>query len=161
MIKTSQVAGRRRLRFESYGGIVEEVRRLATVPTRQLGNWSLAQICQHLATAMELCTASGVGFRAPLKTRIVARLFRKALLNGRLPPGFQLPPEAAAVLVREPASVEAAIAALEQAISGLKQTSQRAPHPVLGSLSASQWDLFHLRHAEMHLSFLVPETAFP
>ena len=126
------------------------------------GNWAtgrLAQICQHLATAMELCTATDLGFRAPLKTRIVARLFRKAILNGRVPAGFQLPPQAAAVLVRKPASVEAAIAALEQAISGLKQTTERAPHPVLGSLSAAEWDLFHLRHAEMHLSFLVPEAA--
>ena len=30
------------------------------------------------------------------------------------------------------------------------------PHPVIGRLSAAQWNKFHLRHAELHLSFFVP-----
>ena len=36
--------------------------------------------------------------------------------------------------------------------------AQRVAHPVLGSMNAAQWELFHLRHAELHLGFIVPEA---
>ncbi|MBX9787841.1 MAG: DUF1569 domain-containing protein [Pirellulales bacterium] len=34
--------------------------------------------------------------------------------------------------------------------------TRRVPHPVIGRLSVDQWNRFHLRHAELHLSFFVP-----
>lgn len=133
------------------------MRSLAARPTRQLGNWSLDYIAGHLAAAMDLCIDGGVGFSVPLRTRIVARLARSRLLNSGLPTGFKLPAQAQAVLYRQPQSMDAAIAALERGIARLKTTSQRVPHPALGRLNVAQWDLFHLRHAELHLSFIVPQ----
>ncbi len=148
---------RRRLRFNTHQQIVDEVRRLAARPTRQLGNWSLPAICQHLATAMDRCIDGGIGFHVPLRLRFLARVARRRILNHGLPRGFKLPEQVAAALYPQPESVEAAIAALEQGIARLKTTDQRVAHPVLGNLNAAQWDLFHLRHAELHLGFIVPE----
>ncbi len=41
-------------------------------------------------------------------------------------------------------------------IIGSNTTEQ---HPVFGAMNVEQWNQFHLRHAEMHLSFIVPEGA--
>jgi hypothetical protein len=156
--QTLKAPARRRLRFLTHGDILTEVRSLAGRPTRQLGNWSLPAITQHLAAAMNLCIDGDVPFRVPLTTRILARIYRKRILNGRLPVGFKLPEGAVTILYPEPESMDAAIAELEKAIARLKTTNQRVAHPALGSMNAAQWDLFHLRHAELHLSFIVPEV---
>jgi hypothetical protein len=155
-IQTHQAPKRRRLRFHSHSEVLAEVRSLASGPTRQLGNWSLPAICQHLATAMNLCIDGGVTFPVPLRTRILARLARRRILATGLPVGFKLPQQAATVLYPDPESVQAAIADMERAIGRLQSTDQRVAHPVLGSMNAAQWDLFHLRHAELHLSFILP-----
>jgi hypothetical protein len=160
MVETATVPTRRHLRFNAHPEILGEVRSLAEQPTRQLGHWSLPAICQHLATAMNLCIdakAGQVDFRAPLSRRILARLFRAQILKRGLPTGVKLPPPVERVLYVEPENLEAAIAALERAIARLRSTTQRSPHPLLGTMSAAQWDQFHLRHAELHLSFIVPE----
>ena len=67
-VKTTQVAGRRSLRFSSYQDIVDEARRLSGIPTRQLGNWSLGQICEHLAKGMDMAIeASSKGLKWTLE----------------------------------------------------------------------------------------------
>lgn len=50
------------------------------------------------------------------------------------------------------------MASLRQAIGRLKTETKRGAHPVIGRLNAAEWDQFHLRHAEMHLGFIVPEA---
>jgi hypothetical protein len=157
MPETLQAPKRRRVRFRTHQEIVDEARALAAQPTRQLGNWSLPDICQHLATAMDLCIDGDVPFRVPLRIRIVARLARRRILQTGLPTGFKLPEKAEAILYRKPQDMDSAIAALERGIARLKTTPKRVAHPALGKMNAAQWDLFHLRHAELHLSFIVPE----
>jgi hypothetical protein len=157
MVEIIQAPKRRRLRFDTHEQIVDECRALAGRPTRELGNWSLSDICQHLATAMDLCIDGDVPFSVPLRIRFLARLARRRILRDGLPTGFKLPPRAEAVLYRKPANIDAAIAALEKGIARLKTTTKRVAHPALGKMNAAQWDLFHLRHAELHLSFIVPE----
>lgn len=156
MVETATVERRRRLRFDNYDQVLDEVRELAARPTRQLGNWSLGQVCQHLGTAMQKCTAAQPPFPVSLRMRVLGRLVRGRLLRRGLPRGFKLPPEAG-TLVPAPVSVEEGIATLERGIATLASTTQRTSHPVLGALSIDQWTLFHLRHAELHLSFIVPE----
>lgn len=157
MAQATKVEGRRRLHFETHEETLAEVRRLASGPVRQLGNWSLPAICQHLATAMDLCIDGEIGFPVPWTTRLVARLARRRILKTGLPRGFQLPEQATTVLYPKPESMEAALAALERGIARLKTTDDRMPHPVLGKMNAAQWDQFHLRHAELHLGFIVAE----
>lgn len=158
MKETRSRSGRRRLRFDGYEDVLEDVHRLRATEPRALGNWSLGQVCQHLALAMDKSIDSSLTFRVPLKTRLVVRLLRNRILNGRLPSGFNLPPEGAPLLP-EPVEVQEGLAALQRAIARLNATTQRVPHPVFGRMNRAQWDLFHLRHAEMHLSFIVPESS--
>ena len=54
------------------------------------------------------------------------------------------------------AEFDEAFACLETGVQRLGRQGTRVVHPLLGRLSAAQWDKFHLRHAEMHLSFIVP-----
>ncbi len=70
MIDTRHVRGRRRLRFADLNEVVREARHLAERPTAPMGNWTLGQVCRHLATAMELCIDGGVAFPVALKTRL-------------------------------------------------------------------------------------------
>jgi hypothetical protein len=144
------------LRFDSYDELLVEVRGLAATETTELGNWSLGEVCRHLANAMDKSIDGGVGFRVPLKIRFLARVFRGRILAGGLRSGFQLPPEAAPLLP-VPTSTPAGVDALERAVCRLQETSVRQAHPVFGKMNVSQWNQFHLRHAEMHLSFIVPK----
>ncbi len=157
MVETRRQTGRCRRRFNNFDEILHEVRSLAARPTRQLGNWSLGQICQHLGIAMEQCTSADDLFPVPLRLRIMGRLVRGWVLKRGLPSGFKLPPEGAAVLVPSQVSVEEGLARLEKGMAALAQTSRRTAHPVFGAMNVDEWHQFHLRHAEMHLSFIVPE----
>ena len=157
MVETAQATGRCTLRFNNFDEILDHVHALAARPTRQLGNWSLGQVCQHLGTSMEQCASAERLFAVSLKWRIFGRLVRGRVLKKGLPSGFKLPPEGAAVLVPPPVSVEQGLATLKQGMASLEKTSRRVPHPVFGAMNVDQWHQFHLRHAEMHLSFIVPE----
>jgi hypothetical protein len=46
---------------------------------------------------------------------------------------------------------------LRAAIDRLNREPKRAPSPVFGKMTREEWDQLHLRHAELHLSFFVPE----
>lgn len=157
MAERVKVSGRKRRRFASLDEVLSEARTLAEVPTKQLGNWSLGQICKHLGVAMEQSTCGQHPFKVPLLLRFKARLARRMLLERGLPSGFELPPDGAKVLVPKPTSVDEGLVALQKGIERLGQTTNRVPHPVFGAMNVAQWDLFHLRHSEMHLSFIVPE----
>jgi hypothetical protein len=160
MSQTMTKPARRRLRFNCHEEVLADIRALAAQPTKHLGRWSLPYICQHLATTVNKCIDGGdIDFPVPLRTRIVARILRNHLLNTRLPGGFKLPKDAEAVLFHEPASVAAAIADLESAVARLSTTNKRQSHPVLGRMNPRLWDLFHMRHAELHLSYIVPADA--
>jgi hypothetical protein len=121
------------------------------------GNWSLDQCCQHLGRWIEF-SFDGFPFRYPLRYRLLGRIVRlvswRWLLRMALRPGFVNPPSARAV---EP---EATIAAGHGAAYLLKQISRieggermTQPSPVEGRITHEQWCYFHLRHAELHLSF--------
>ena len=34
----------------------------------------------------------------------------------------------------------------------------RAKHPMLGDLTKEEWNKVHLKHASLHMSFLVPQS---
>lgn len=155
MINTKQVSGRCRRRFEHLDQVVVEVHSLADQPTRQLGNWSLGQICHHLGVGMQQCTTAERLFPVPFYLRVLGPWLRRRVLTRGLPRGFQLPPEGA-ILLPPPVSVEEGIATLEAGIAALATTTRRVPHPVFGAMNVAQWNQFHLRHAEMHLSFIAP-----
>jgi hypothetical protein len=158
-VKSKKVAGRRQLQFSNLDEILADARQLAAKPTRQLGNWSLGQAFEHLARAMDLAINEAT-FKVPLMVRIIVPLFKKRILNGTMPAGFKLKEEAAKHLIPlEPVSTDIGLRKLEAAIERQRSTPNRAKSPILGRLTEAEWNQLHCRHAELHLSFFVPESA--
>ncbi len=160
MIETKRVTGRCRRRFESFEEVLAEVRSLAEHPTEQLGNWTLGQICQHLGRGMHESTSADRMFPVPFWLKLLGPFLRKRVLERGLPPGFQLPPEGARLLP-PPVSVAEGLATLESGIAALQATQRRVRHPVFGAMNVAQWNQFHLRHAELHLSFIGRRATLP
>jgi hypothetical protein len=155
-VKTRDVVGRRKLRFESHQDVLNDVHALCNGPTRQLGNWSLGEVCQHLAKTVDM-SIDGSQMRFPWVLRMIAPLLRKRFLSRPMRAGFTVP-KTGAFLLPSAEETAAGLAALEKAVARLGATSQRKPHALFGTLSRQEWDQLHCRHAEMHLSFIVPET---
>jgi len=150
-VKTKHVQ-RRSLEFADYDQLLEEVRRLSSAPTRQLGNWTLGQICEHVSKAMDMAI-DGAPFKAPFFIRWVGPYFKKRVMAQPMTPGFQLPKIARPLL---PTNVEdaAGVAMVERSVARLRGTSQRQPHFAFGPMTREEWDHLHLKHAAMHLSFI-------
>ena len=153
-VDTKRVSGRRTLHFNNQGEVLDDVRALASKPVKQLGNWSLGQICQHLAVATN-SAIDGASFRPSLVVRLVAPFLKKRVIKGPMNPGFQVPQNGAA-MIPAPTETAAGIAELERAIDRLGRDSVRKPHGAFGPMTSDEWDQLLLRHAEMHLSFVVP-----
>ena len=158
-IDTKSATGRRKVRFDPYDALMDDARRLADGPTKMVGNWSLGQIFQHLAVAYN-GSIDGLPFHVPWYIKVMARLFmRKKFLYGQMPSGFQIPEQNRAQFVAEVSTTtQAGLAALQAAVTRLRNESHRVPHPVFGEMTREEWDNWHWRHAELHLSFAVPEN---
>src|SRR5262249_26125168 len=124
------------------------------------GNWSLDQCCQHLARWIEF-SIDGFPFKYPWYLRLIGRLVRVAswhwLVWMLLRPGFVNPPSARAVEPDSSVSAGDGVKYLLQQISRIESGERMVqPSPVEGPITHDQWCYFHLRHAELHLSFQIP-----
>ena len=150
MINTKQVTGRREIRYESLDDLVADAERLASPNARMLGNWTPGQIYQHLADTMNSSIDGFSGmFSAPVRW-VLSLLMKRRFLYKGLPAGFKAP----ANFVPDTTSVEDGLSALRKAVSRLNEGTTRALHPGFGTLTLDEWTQFHLRHAELHMSFL-------
>ena len=154
-INTKKVKGRRKVRYESLDDLLEEAKRLSQGETQTLGNWSPGQIYKHFAWALD-SSIDGIDFSMPAPLRLIMTvLFKNKFLNKSLPPGFK----SVEKYIPEETSTEEGIALLEEAIQRQKQETSRVPHPAFGNIGVDGWNRFHLRHAEMHMSFIVSNEA--
>lgn len=154
-VKTAEVTGRRTLVFHDFGEILRDVDRLAATEPKLLGNWSLGQICQHLANAINIAL-DGTRVRTPWAFYVIGPLVKKRILASGMRPGFQLNEKSATALLPGPATTATGVAALHQAIERWRGEPQRHRHPFFGRMTTDEWDRLHLRHAELHLSFVLP-----
>lgn len=155
-VKTRGVRGRRPLRYETYQDLLADAENVARHGARLLGNWDASQVFGHIAQAVNL-SIDGFPGAAPWWLRLIGGLFRRRVLRGPMPAGFNIPiPSAQEALTPQPVAVEAALADLRRAVARIQLDTERSRHPVFGELSLDEWDSLHLRHAELHMSFLVP-----
>jgi len=155
-VDTKAVQGRRELNFGSLDEVVTDAEQLVASPnTKVLGNWPLSQLLTHLAAATN-GSIDGISVKAPLFLRLVARLMKGRILRNKLSPGLRLPKAAEAVFYPAVSSPQVALEGLRAAVSRSHTEQMIAPHPVLGKLTHKEWTQMHLRHAELHLSFAVP-----
>lgn len=158
-INTAKVAGRRQLHFETLEKSVTDAEKLLVGQWKPLGNWSLGQITQHLATSLDN-TVEGRDITPPLFVRLIMAFMKKGMLYKSMSPGFQMT-DAMKPLFMPPDEVEAqeGVAALRAAVEKFSSAASLPDRSgAFGKMSRDQWTKFHCRHAEMHLSFIVPST---
>lgn len=151
----------RRLNFENLDDAAAEIGRLQEYGYEQAGQWSLGQVCHHLAFVMR---GSLDGFppevKAPRLLRFVVARTKPLWLNRPFPKGIKLNGALAALrppapdAIDENAAIEDAIACLAR----LQAEPQRHPSPAAGKLTREEWDTLHRSHAAHHLGFLTPRT---
>jgi Protein of unknown function (DUF1569) len=155
-VKTARVDGRRKLDYASFEEMLADADRLGSGPVKVLGNWSAGQIFRHLAAAYN-GSIDGFTITFPWYFRVMAKLFKNKLLAGPMPAGFKLPSKGADTLEPAATSTEEGLADLHAAVARLEREPHRAYHPMFGELTNEQWNKVHLKHASMHMSFLVPQ----
>jgi hypothetical protein len=148
---------RREVHFDSIDDITADAGKLALAERNkklvQAGNWTLGQVCGHIAGWME-ASYSGAPVRFSWLVRMLARARRKKYLNEPMNPGGRLPRVEGGTLFREPLSTEAGLERLKKACARIKGEAPKKPHFIFGKLKHEEWKKLHLRHAELHLSFL-------
>ncbi len=155
-VDSRKVAGRRAVHFRHPREILADAEQVVQGEYQALGNLSAGQIFMHLARNIDM-SIDGVPETVPWPIRIMMRLFfKQRLLTKAMPTGLRLPAKFARRLMPPATTTEAGLKGLREAIGRLQATDARQPSPLLGPLTKEEWDQLHCRHAELHLSFLVP-----
>ncbi len=146
-------AGRRALSFQSLDEVMPDVDRLASGHTAK-GQWTLGQICRHLAVALQGTILNRVRHERPVELSEEQRARRERILvQGVFPEGAPIPLER----LVPPSSLDdnIEVEALREALNKYQATAgEFGPHPLLGQLERAEWDRFHIVHCAHHLSFL-------
>ena len=132
-VDTAKVEGRRKVNYTSLQELLTDAERLSAGPVKALGNWSPGQIYRHLAISFN-GSIDGFTMNFPWYLRLMARLLKKKLISGAMPPGYKLPPEAAKAVMPGPTSTEDGLTDLKRAITPLEREPRRAEHPMFGGL---------------------------
>ena len=154
-VDTRKVVGRREVHYESLEDLIADARRCAEGDWITIGNWSMGQIYHHLSVTLH-ATIDGYGFRVFWPKRLLARIFFKnRFLTQGFQPGVTIPGKMKRL---EPTDmpVEDALTQLATAIERYQANPKRAAHPLFGQFTSEESDQFQLRHAELHMSFIVP-----
>ncbi len=155
-INTKKVQGRRSVRYNSLDEFLEEAKQFSRMDVQCLGNWSVGQIYKHVAESLDM-SIDGTDFKIPAPMRwMFILLMKKKFLTKSIPPGFS----SDGTYIPDETPTESGLADLKKAIARQKDIAERVPHPAFGNIGRDGWNDFHLRHAELHMSFLIPsETA--
>jgi hypothetical protein len=148
---------RRVLHYDSLDNFLADAEHMARVRYRTIGKWTYAQILDHLGRTMR-CGFEGFGFQAPWFVRyLLAPLIKNSFLTKPMKPGFNLPRKAVAILPAENAELQSALESLRQVVARSKRETPTASHPAFGKLASQEWTSLNLRHAELHMSFVIPD----
>ena len=155
IINTKKVQGRREVHYDSWVEMLAEAESLSQQKIRTLGNWTYPQIVWHIAKSMNT-SIDGAGFTLPAPARwLMSLLLKRRFLTKSLPTGFKTSTH---LIADESLAVESALDELRAAIARQDTETERAIHPGFGRISNEEHTAFHLRHAEMHMSFVVPAS---
>jgi len=155
-VKSAKVTGRRELHFSRIDEAFTDAEALAAAPHTQLGNWTLGEICDHLAKSLDTVT-DDKQFQPGLFFKLIGPLLRNRMINHPMSPGFQMPAGMKPIFMpTSDADTSESLPRLRKAIERFNAADLPERSPTFGKMSQEDWHKFHCRHAEMHLSFIVP-----
>jgi hypothetical protein len=157
MIDTSTISNRRELHFSSIDDALAEIDRIAAAEREGklhcVGNWTIGQVFNHLGTWAEFAYKPNP-LKPPLPIKLILRLMKKRFISGPMKVGARIPGVKDGTLGAEACPFEDGYARVRSAFSRLKSEAPTQPNVIFGRLSHEEWIQMHLRHAELHLSFL-------
>jgi hypothetical protein len=150
---------RRALSLETLDDVMPEVDRLLAGGYRPAGNWSLGQICHHLADTFRV-TLDGPPRPMPwvVKKTIGPLALRWLKSVRRMPVGLKAPsyltPPASSEAEDRPGAenLRAVIARFQN------ELPETIDHPLFGRVSRADLATISVRHCEHHLAFAIPTT---
>jgi hypothetical protein len=156
-VDVKRVSERRKVHYDSLRDLVTDVDKLAAGNVRTVGNRDFGQILRHLSLVMNnsidgKSSALGIAWYI----RIAARLLRKRILARGLRPGFNLPEREDARVWPPAGELSDAVEQLRKAVGRLETETRRGSHPAFGAMDVDEWNQFHVRHSELHMSFVLP-----
>jgi hypothetical protein len=159
-VETGKVAGRRTLHFETIDQMMTEVDRLVEAERaghlKRLGNWTFGQILGHLACWAEY-GYTGSPLNPPFFIKWILRLRKHKFIWQPMAAGVKIPGVKGGTLGTEPMSTDEGLARFRRVMERLKKEPPANPHNTFGVLKHEESIAINLRHAELHLSFLLPE----
>jgi hypothetical protein len=157
MAKTPGPQNRRTLHFTKIDEALADVQTLAdaerTGSLRCLGNWTFGQNLGHLAKWVDF-SYDGVPLKLPFFVPWIMRPMKNRMLTHPMKPGARIPKVPGGTLAIEPVSTPDGLAHFQEAFSRLAREAPVRPHALFGAMTHDEWIAQHLRHAELHLSFL-------
>jgi hypothetical protein len=143
--------------------IPAQARLLATAEAVRGESWSLAEVCDHLALALDSTVRGHGGEGPPRRWKALSRIERAKrwcikqfmLATGWFPRGVPAP---ASVTPSSSVLLDDALARLEDAAAAFDRKCASSDstwgyHSLLGRMSGPAWRRFHAIHAAHHFSF--------
>jgi hypothetical protein len=161
MINTKKVRDRRVLRFETLDDVLRDAEMLAGAARggtlRATGNWTLGQALAHLATWVNMPFDGYPEMRGSAWwMRLLRPVITWWLVNKGFPAGVRIAGVEDGTFGIEPCEVDEGLERLRAAFGRLAGEEPMRTSPVFGPMTREEWVKFHLRHAELHLSFFHP-----
>jgi len=157
MTKLPETQPRRTLHFTKIDEVMTDVQALAVAESkgslRCLGNWTFGQNLDHLATWVDY-SYDGAPLKIPFFIRWIIRPMKNRMLTKPMKAGRKIPGVRGGTLAIGVVSTEAGLAHFRKAFERLARESPARPNMLFGPMTHPQWIALHLRHAELHLSFL-------
>ncbi len=162
-MNTAKVTNRRQVRYTTIPDVYRDVDRLIEAhregQLKTAGNWSPDQIFSHLAAWIEY-GYDGYPVKPPF---IVIRWIMKGMLQRYLrkglPSGIKIPGVPQGTTGMDHAEIAAAAERLKQAFARLERGEVCTfDSPAFGAMSHADRIELNLRHAELHLSFLILDS---
>jgi hypothetical protein len=159
-MSTTISSARREVHYMSLDELRADIDRMAETTVRTVGNWTYPQILDHLTKSLT-ASLDGFGFKAPWLARVlIAPLVKNSILTKGIKPGFKLPKVGQHLYPSTDIELAMAVENIHKALARYETEPQRIPHPFFGRLASQEYTSFHLRHCELHMSFVVlDETA--
>lgn len=160
-IDTGKVADRRSIRYRSPAEFRADLDAIVAAERagklRRSGNWGVGQIFGHLAAFIDYAyDGYPSNMNPPWFIKLILRWRKNKYVRGPLPAGVKIPGIEGGTTGIEPLSLDEGLNRLTKAWDRLEKRPPAEPNIVFGPLSHEEWISLHLRHAELHLSFLHP-----
>jgi len=160
MIDTGKVKDRRTIRYRSIEDLLSDIDQIVTADRagtlRRTGNWTAGQAFGHLAAWINYAY-EGFPTNPPWLIRMILRLRKKKMLREGIGAGVRIPGAPDGTYGVDRVTTDEGAKRLRDALARLQKGEAPKFHsPAWGPMTLDERVQGHLRHAELHLSFLHP-----